>query len=159
MQLFIFFYLSIMSRSKKVYLLLKKTSDFICSKPQIMKKGKIMNNSFSGKISVKDFISEIKGCKTVDLKDFKKEIISEEIDEETKSSTTLTKVEGHFSGIMKKTIKPTDRKDTILDLILKELKEIKTRVTNIETDVADIKVRVANIEKCPTIQKELAALS
>ena len=137
-----------------------------------------MSNSFSGKISVKDFISEIKGCKTIDLKDFKKEIISEEVDEETKSSTTITKVEGHFSGIMKKTIKPADGKDTILDLILKELKEIKTRVTNIETDVADIKVRVTNLEsdvadikvrvtnlekdvadikRCPTIQKELVA--
>ena len=125
-----------------------------------------MSNSFSGKISVKDFISEIKGCKTIDLKDFKKEIISEEIDEETKSSTTITKVEGHFSGIMKKTVKPTDKKDTILDLILKELKEIRTdvadikvRVTNLEKDVAELKQDVADIKKCPTIQKELAALS
>ena len=125
-----------------------------------------MSNSFSGKISVKDFISEIKGCKTIDLKDFKKEIISEEIDEETKSSTTITKVEGHFSGIMKKTVKPTDKKDTILDLILKELKEIRTdvadikvRVTNLEKDVAELKQDVADIKRCPTIQKELATLS
>ncbi|MDE6646157.1 MAG: hypothetical protein K2J69_02490, partial [Malacoplasma sp.] len=95
------------------------------------------------------------------------------IDEETKSSTTITKVEGHFSGIMKKTIKPTDKKDTILDLILKELKEIRTDVSELKQDVTDIKVRVTNLEKdvaelkqdvadikrCPTIQKELAALS
>ena len=120
-----------------------------------------MKNSFSGKISVKDFISEIKGCKTIDLKDFKKEIISEEIDEETKSSTTITKVEGHFSGIMKKTIKPTDKKDTILDLILKELKEIRTDVselkqdvTELKQDVADIKVRVTNLEKDVTELKQ-----
>ena len=123
-----------------------------------------MSNSFSGKISVKDFISEIKGCKTIDLKDFKKEIISEEVDEETKSSTTITKVEGHFSGIMKKTIKPADGKDTILDLILKELKEIKTDVSELKQDVlelkkdvADLKKDVADIKRCPTIQKELVA--
>ena len=74
---------------------------------------------------------------------------------------------------MKKTIKPVNEKDSILELILKELKEIKTDVAELKTDVAelkqdvaelkqdvaDIKVRVANIEKCPTIQKELAALS
>ena len=125
-----------------------------------------MSNSFSGKISIKDFISEIKDCKTIDLKDFKKEIISEEIDEQTGSSTTITKVEGHFSGIMKKTTKPSKEKDSILELILKELKEIKTdvadikvRVTNLEKDVTELKQDVADIKRCPTIQKELAALS
>ena len=118
-----------------------------------------MNDSFNGKISEKDFINEIKGCKTIDLKNFKKEIISEKIDEQTGSSTTILKVERHFSAIMKKTIKPTKEKDPILELILKELKEIKTDVTELKHDVAELKKDVADIKRCPTIQKELVALN
>ena len=132
-----------------------------------------MSNSFNGKISKKDFFNEIKDCKTFALKDFKKEIISEEFDEETGISTTILKVQGQFSSIMKKMIKPVNEKDSILELILKEIKEIKTDVAELKNDVAelkqdvaDIKVRVSNLEKdvsdikrCPTIKKELAELS
>ena len=144
------------------------------------------NKPFNGKVSEKEFISEIKGCKVIDLKDFTKEV-SEEVDKESGTSTTTIKVKGWFSAVMKKITKPTENKDSILNLILKELKDIKSdvtdikvRVTNLEKDVADIKVRVANLEKdvsdikvrvtslekdvadikrCPTIQKELAALN
>ncbi|MDE6429079.1 MAG: hypothetical protein K2K18_01050, partial [Malacoplasma sp.] len=70
-------------------------------------------------------------------------------------------------------IKPVNEKDSILELILKELKEIKTdvsdikvRVTNLEKDVSEIKVKVtilekdvADIKRCPTIQKELVELN
>ena len=144
------------------------------------------NKPFNGKVSEKEFISEIKGCKVIDLKDFTKEV-SEELDNKSGTSTTTIKIKGWFSAVMKKITKPTENKDSILNLILKELKDIKSdvadikvRVTNLEkdvaelkSDVADIKVRVTNLEKdvaelkkdvsdikkCPTIQKELAALN
>ena len=105
-----------------------------------------MSNSFNGKISKKDFFNEIKDCKTFDLKDFKKEIISEEFDEETGISTTILKVQGQFSSIMKKMIKPVNEKDSILELILKELKEIKTDVAELKNDVAELKNDVAKLK-------------
>ncbi|MDE7112450.1 MAG: hypothetical protein K2N92_02500 [Malacoplasma sp.] len=58
---------------------------------------------------------------------------------------------------MKKIDKKTKDKDSILELILQELKEIKVRVTNIKKDVFILKQDVAYIKKCPTIQKELAS--
>ncbi|MDE5545061.1 MAG: hypothetical protein K2I76_00410 [Malacoplasma sp.] len=65
---------------------------------------------------------------------------------------------------MKKINKKAKDKDSILELILQELKEIKVRVTNIEKDVVILKQDVfilkqdvADIKKCPTIQKELAS--
>ena len=60
---------------------------------------------------------------------------------------------------MKKTIKPVNEKDSILELILKELKEIKTDVADIKVRVSNLEKDVADIKRCPTIQKELAALS
>ncbi|MDE5545688.1 MAG: hypothetical protein K2I76_03665 [Malacoplasma sp.] len=85
-----------------------------------------MSNSFNGKISEKEFINEIKGCKTIDLKDFKKEVISEKVDKQTGVYTTILKIDGYFNITMKKAIRPTKDKDSILELILQELKEIKT---------------------------------
>ena len=123
------------------------------------------NKPFNGKVSEKEFISEIKGCKVIDLKDFTKEV-SEKVDKESGTSTTTIKIKGWFSAVMKKITKPTENKDSISNLILKELKDIKSDVAELKKDVADIKVRVNNLEKdvadikrCPTIQKELAALN
>ncbi|MDE6429055.1 MAG: hypothetical protein K2K18_00930 [Malacoplasma sp.] len=120
---------------------------------------------FNGDISEKEFINKIKGCKTINLKDFKEEVVSQKINEETGTSTTILNIEGHFKATMKKIDKQPKDKDSILELILQELKEIKVRVTNIEKDVVILKQDVfilkqdvTDIKKCPTIQKELASL-
>ena len=61
-----------------------------------------MKDPFNVKISKKKFINEIKGCETITLKDFKKEIISQSFDEKTGEYTTILKIEGHFNATIKK---------------------------------------------------------
>ena len=61
--------------------------------------------------------------------------------------------------------KITNSKDNILELILKEIREIKEDVAILKEDVAILKEDVAvlkqdvaDIKKCPTVAKELAKL-
>ena len=57
-----------------------------------------------------------------------------------------------------RTKKITNSKDNILELILKEIREIKKDVADLKQDVAILKKDVADIKKCPTIAKELSLI-
>lgn len=130
---------------------------------------------YSGEISEKAFISAIKGCKTIDLKDIfvSKQIQQSILDnDENNSDNESIIIKGYFEMSVKK----SDNKNK-LDFIIKELEEMKKntltieqleivvekvvdekvnpRLDNIENRLDNMEQDIKEIKECPTIANEL----
>ncbi|WP_164979355.1 hypothetical protein [Malacoplasma penetrans] len=133
-----------------------------------------MPESFTGSMKEKDFISIIKGCKTVNVKNLTK-IFETYVDEQNGDvfDTIGVKCYMEFTTIKKRPkpsidlppIVPTDDVREMLKILITEVRGIKEEIVvikedikTLKEDVAVLKEDVSKIKRCPTIARELAEL-